>query len=40
MQGLILLALSFFATYIVSKTTDLKPLVNYNAKTIYLAIRR
>ena len=38
MQGLILLALSFFATYIVTKTTDLKPLINYNDSSEYLPI--
>ena len=38
MQGLILLALSFLVTYIVSKTTNLKPLVNYNDSSEYLPI--
>ena len=38
MQGLILLALSFFATYIVTKTTNLKPLINYNDSSEYLPI--
>ena len=38
MQGLILLALSFLITYIVSKTTNLKPLVNYNDSSEYLPI--
>ena len=38
MQGLILLILSFVVTYVVSKTTNLKPLVNYNDKSEYLPI--
>jgi len=38
MQGLILLALSFLVTYVISKTTNLKPLVNYNDNSEYLPI--
>ena len=38
MQGLILLILSFVVTYVVSKTTNLKPLVNNNDKSEYLPI--
>ena len=38
MQGLLLLALSFLVTYIISKTTNLKPLVNYNDSSEYLPI--
>ena len=35
MQGLIILALSFLASFLVSKFTNLKPLVNYNDKFEY-----
>ena len=38
MQGLILMALSFLVTYVISKTTNLKPLVNYNDNSEYLPI--
>ena len=38
MQGLILLALSFIATFIISRTTDLKPLTNYKDYNEYLPI--
>ena len=38
MQGLILLALSFIATFIISRTTNLKPLTNYKDYNEYLPI--
>lgn len=38
MQGLILLALSFIATLIISRTTNLKPLINYKDYNEYLPI--
>ena len=38
MQGLILLALSFIATFIISRTTNLKPLTNYKDDNEYLPI--
>ena len=38
MQGLILLALSFLASFLVSKFTNLKPLVNYKDKFEYVPI--
>ena len=37
-QGFILLVLSFIATFVISKTTNLKPLVNYNDPSEYLPI--
>ena len=38
MQGLIILALSFLASFLVSKFTNLKPLVNYKDKFEYVPI--
>ena len=38
MQGLIILAFSFLITFILSKFTNLKPLVNYKDKFEYLPI--
>ena len=38
MQGLILLALSFIGTFIISRTTNLKPLTNYKDYNEYLPI--
>ena len=38
MQGLILLILSFIILFIISKTTNLKPLINYNNNFEYLPI--
>jgi len=38
MQGLFLLALSFIATFIISRTTNLKPLTNYKDYNEYLPI--
>ena len=38
MQGLILLILSFIATFIFSRTTNLKPLINYKDYNEYLPI--
>lgn len=38
MQGIILLLLSFLVTFILSKTTNLKPLINYNNKFEYVPI--
>ena len=38
MQGFILLIFSFIFTFFISKTTNLKPLTNYNDKNDYLPI--
>ena len=38
MQGLIILALSFLTSFLLSKFTNLKPLVNYNDKFEYVPI--
>lgn len=38
MQGFILLIFSFIFTFFISKTTNLKPLINYNDKNDYLPI--
>ena len=38
MQGIILLLVSFLATYVISKYTPLKPLVNMNDKFEYIPI--
>lgn len=38
MQGFTLLVLSFIFTFVISKTTNLKPLINYNDKNEYLPI--
>jgi uncharacterized protein YacL len=38
MQGIILLVLSFITSLILSKTTNLKPLTNYNDKFEYIPI--
>ena len=38
MQGIILLIFSFIFTFFISKTTNLKPLINYNDKNDYLPI--
>ena len=38
MQGIILLLLSFVVTYIISKYTPLKPLINTNDKFEYIPI--
>ena len=38
MQGIILLVLSFIVSFILSKTTNLKPLTNYNDKFEYIPI--
>ena len=38
MQGFILLVFSFIFTFLISKTTNLKPLINYNDKNEYLPI--
>lgn len=38
MQGILLLIFSFIFTFFISKTTNLKPLINYNDKNDYLPI--
>ena len=38
MQGLVILILSFILTFVISKTTDLKPLVNYKNRFEYIPI--
>ena len=38
MQGILLLALSFLVTFIVSRTTNLKPVANYNNNFEYLPL--
>jgi len=38
MQGILLLALSFLITFVVSKTTNLKPVANYNNNFEYLPL--
>ena len=38
MQGIILLIISFIATFIISRTTNLKPLINYKNYHEYLPI--
>lgn len=38
MQGLVILSISFFILFLVSKFTNLKPLINYNNKFEYIPI--
>jgi hypothetical protein len=38
MQGIFLLAISFLTTFILSKTTNLKPVANYNNKFEYIPV--
>ena len=38
MQGLVILILSFILTFVISKTTNLKPLVNYKNRFEYIPI--
>ena len=38
MQGIIILIISFITTYVISKTTNLKPVTNYNDNFEYLPL--